>query len=849
MSPLLPKFALLFLFLAPGSLPGQSSNIQVLAQFFGYEDDAYFGSSIGIAGDIDGDGIHDFFIQHATPGNSIEGQLVLISGANLSPIRSIPRGKTFFLGSVEYPTAAGINDADGDSLGDLVITREVGQLDCLSAGISENRIWTQYFSANPKYLLSVDDLNGDNIREIHCVIGTDRVILDGATGSTIWTTPLAVGDHIEASVLGDLTGDGAREIAFLTADSSTNLLSIKILSGLDGSVLVSSIGNYSFASTPRNAGDLNLDGVSEFVWSWTDSNGTSKVEVLNGSSLGSVPLLSTPGTPGSSALGGLDFNLDSIPDIVEFGVNPIRFLSGLDGSEFALVNDPNSSGIRFGHQANLISLGGNSKAVIVASPETNSSSYSNAGAVLLFGLPNEGPSNGGDQEQSGGEWTSIGEIEGLWGGDWMGWKVAGLFQDINGDGFKDFLVSAPQIAKPPPGNEGKVFAMSGADFSILYMISGSQDGEGFGLELAPIGDMNQDGIRDFLVGSPCYLDSNGIQTGRAGLFSGIDGSLIFAHTSPSGNYARFGAYISDLRDINGDGAFDYCITNPSANSGKGEVTFYSGANHSVFGSLSGEAAGDGFGEVVATIGDVDDDSIADFAIGAPLHDYAGTDAGRTYLYSGATLTLLQTIDGENAGDFSGATIRAGMDFDRDGSPDLLIGEPGYDVVIPFRGTTLNGAGRTTKRNGKTGASLGNVNGDSEGGAFGNSSGYGDHNGDGSPDISGGSPTTSSSIGGPGTGRAPRNNAGMVTVYNGIDDSILFRRVGENANDQMGHGLAEVGDLNGDGRDDLVYAAPFASNSSGSLQAGVVIGQSFDPWVSSSCRFFEVTNGESVTFDI
>ncbi|MCA9774644.1 MAG: FG-GAP repeat protein, partial [Myxococcales bacterium] len=94
-----------------------------------------------------------------------------------------------------------------------------------------------------------------------------------------------------------------------------------------------------------------------------------------------------------------------------------------------------------------------------------------------------------------------------------------------------------------------------------------------------------------------------------------------------------------------------------------------------------EAAGDRFGASITDVADLDTDGVLDFAVGAPLHDGpAGADAGRVYVYSGATGAFLRAIDGAAAGGQLGRTLEDCGDVDGDGAGDLIAGGVGSATV-------------------------------------------------------------------------------------------------------------------------------------------------------------------------
>ncbi|MCA9773021.1 MAG: hypothetical protein KC466_11480, partial [Myxococcales bacterium] len=106
--------------------------------------------------------------------------------------------------------------------------------------------------------------------------------------------------------------------------------------------------------------------------------------------------------------------------------------------------------------------------------------------------------------------------------------------------------------------------------------------------------------------------------------------------------------------------------------------------------LVGEANRDRFGRAVIPMGLVDGDGVPDFLVTASFHDGpAGTDAGKAYLYSGATGAVIRTWDGLAANELFGEFAASG-DFDGDGVLDAAIGETaalGAPEIRIFSGAT------------------------------------------------------------------------------------------------------------------------------------------------------------------
>ena len=91
----------------------------------------------------------------------------------------------------------------------------------------------------------------------------------------------------------------------------------------------------------------------------------------------------------------------------------------------------------------------------------------------------------------------------------------------------------------------------------LYTFHGGSADDNFGQSVSSVGDVNGDGTPDLIVGAP-FDDNNGNDSGSARVLSGSDGSVIY--TFDGDNSLDFsGRSVSDAGDINGDGIDDFIV--------------------------------------------------------------------------------------------------------------------------------------------------------------------------------------------------------------------------------------------------------------------------------------------------
>jgi len=155
-------------------------------------------------------------------------------------------------------------------------------------------------------------------------------------------------------------------------------------------------------------------------------------------------------------------------------------------------------------------------------------------------------------------------VDGMWPGEGLHTKMA-FCGDVNNDGLDDWIVGVP-TDDTTGTNDGIARVHSGADASILYTVlyvplSFQSPGVGFGSSVDGVGDVDADGFDDFIIGAS-GAPANGFgAVGLARVFSGFDGSQLFEVEGDQG-FDRFGTAVAGGGDINNDGTPDFIVGAP-----------------------------------------------------------------------------------------------------------------------------------------------------------------------------------------------------------------------------------------------------------------------------------------------
>jgi len=459
--------------------------------------------------------------------------------------------------------------------------------------------------------------------------------------------------------------------------------------------------------------------------------------------------------------------------------------------------------------------------------------------------------------------------------------------DFNNDGTDDILIGADEADGPSNGRtaagEAYIIFGSPALADVIDMATGAADVTIYGAEandhlaedVLATGDFNNDGFADALIAAR-YADGPGNTRPDAGEVYLVFGSAgmggVVDIASAQQDVTIYGADAGDrlaasvaVGDVNADGIDDMLLGNWEGD-GPANARSRGGEAYVIFGSTTlsgvidlasggadftiyGERASDRLGYSVAS-GDFNADGTADILVTAPWA--YGPDpprfAGEAYVVFGSSglsgvidIASSQqdfTIYGIDSGDYVAGA--AAGDLNGDGVDDILVVAWGGDGPLnarPTAGDAYAIFGPIAQGEvvdlalGEEDVTIYGVDSDDKLGEYVYLLTVGDFNGDGVDDILVGTPAAD----GPGNSRNLAGEAYVIfgrPTLGGTIDLASSEEIVTIYGASDGDKLASVaaGDVNGDGVDEVLVAAPYADGVDGTRQA---CGEAYVIWLGDS----------------
>ena len=581
-----------------------------------------------------------------------------------------------------------------------------------------------------------------------------------------------------------------------------------------------------FGASVSAAGDLNADGYADIAVGapndGTYGSGSGIARVFKGGAAG-VDTATTlwfessgvvNGHMGTSITPAGDQNGDGRPDLLVGEATRIDLVTGVNPPIGAFISQTLPYDVPTHFQCETAGdVNGDGMSDMVVGEWGYSNGEALEGRLLVH-------YGGGDGPAPSASW----EITTALTNPYFGWSVASV-GDLNGDGLDDIAVGSPSWDNFSTFENdcGMVLVyygtLTGPSTTYDWWYFGSS-GDGVGISVASAGDVNGDGFGDLVVGAHQPGAGNGKALVWYGHSTGPSVSPDRVLTGATFD-AHFGSSVACAGDVNGDGYADVAVgapldedltVLPTPLSGEGRAFLYLGsagglATSPVWSDRGGQVDAH-YGSTVVSIGDANGDGFSDLAVTAPDFDTKSgpitiADTGRLWIFSGrpgaTPLLFHSTLTGPVSGRFGHSAAGAG-DVNGDGYSDLVVGAPNWNT----QGWAAVYGGSSS---GISAAGLWSQAGVEAFGGYGSSvSSAGDINGDGLSDVL---------IGASFQDAGGAQDRGHAAIYLGPlpgGATPAWDVYGPGIFANLGHCVANAGDTDGDGWNELLFGMPGYTNS-------------------------------------
>ena len=660
---------------------------------------SYFAAVVSTAGDVNNDGFDD-----------------LIVGAHSFENEQTNEGKIFVYHGSNCITSTFHPDSDADGFGSStasVVTCTIpdGYLtdnsDCNDENIGQNPLTTWYLDSDADFyytgtgsavtqcatpgvgyafegIIGTGDCDDSNYQKYPGASEQPDTLDNDCNGLVddginwiyggILESNQILGEMGNISDAGDINGDGFDDIitgSTLFDNGQTDEGRVFIYNGSAGGIITTASATLesnqtnAYFGSVAGAGDVNNDGYDDIIVGATGYDGATpnvgKIYIYHGSSIGINTI------PATTFQGG--------------------FTETKIGNSVSCAGDVNGDGF---------------DDVIAGARGYNS----NTGRMYIL-----------HGSASGVSATPATSILGSQTACYFGSSVDGA-GDVNGDGFDDVIVGASNYDNGET-NEGRAYIYHGSATGIITtpvtILENNNTESNFGFSVSGVGDINNDGYDDIVVGAPDYIV----------LDTAVGGAFVYLG-SPAGigiipdiviegdrNYADLGFSVVGIGDINNDEYDDVAFGAPYYDNGQyleGRVFIYHGNETGIDVAapemIERNQPSAYFGYAVSGAGDINGDGLPDLAVSAQKFDNGETDEGAAFIYYSSICTpspeLCNTLDDNCNGLIDDAitetiSITAGglISFCQGGSVLLTATYSGATAQWKKNGATIPGATSAT----------------------------------------------------------------------------------------------------------------------------------------------------------